>query len=158
VKPFRFKLQAVLILRQRAEQGALEQHARALQVRQQAADALARTDRQIADLWNSIRQVLVQGAPASELSRLDQYSHGLEAQRRSIESALREAGRKVETAVLKLLAARRDREAVERHCANQRRRHEWEQSRIEQKLLDDLVSQRAAARANNAGAQSHRWN
>jgi flagellar FliJ protein len=159
MKRFEFKLQAVLTLRQRAEQLALESYSRALQSRQAAADRLAELERELSESRRQWLNALADGCPAAQAVQLQDFCHALEARGKEREKALHLADVELNQASQRLLLARQQREAIERYLERQRADYEQRLRIEERKLIDDLVGRRPApvsfsGRAPNPGT----WN
>src|SRR5436309_4418647 len=143
MKPFRFTLEAVATIRQRREREMLETYAQSLLVRRRAWDRLAAIQHDLEAAWSRTRQELAKGCSASMMSQLREYNRLLEEERNRCETALRQAERAVNQALQRMLAARQQREAVDRFRCQQRARYDRELNRETQKFLDELSTQRA---------------
>jgi flagellar export protein FliJ len=143
MKPFKFSLEAVATTRRRKEQTALETYAQALLTRQAALTRLETAQRELEAAWLRLRHTLESGCSASAATRLRQESHFLEEERKLREEALMEAERGVGQALQQMLAARKQREAVEKFRGKQRLAHDQDVQRVTQKFLDELATQRA---------------
>ncbi len=143
MKRFQFSLQALLTVRRRQEQTALEQFAQAAAARQLAIDRLSEVKRECEAAWTLRRERATTGAPAVQLAQLHDYCRVLEQLQKNCERAVKEAQRTVDLKWEKLLAARQAREAVDKFLERQRQRYDRELQREEQKMLDDMVNQRA---------------
>jgi flagellar protein FliJ len=143
MKPFRFSLEAVATTRRRAEQAALETYAQALLARQNAFTQLEAVQRELDAAWLRLRQTLESGCSASAATRLRQHSAGLEEERQQREELLTQAQRQVGQTLQQMLAARQQREAVEKFRGRQRLSYDRDVQRDTQKFLDELATQRA---------------
>ena len=143
MKPFHFTLEAVRTLRQRQEQNAMEHYAQALLVRQQTLDRLAAIERELTAGWQELRGQLAKGCTASRAAQAHDYHRALGIRRDEAVGALGVAERRVNAALQTMLAARQQREIVDKSCEKQKARHLREQFRAEQKRLDDLAGRRA---------------
>lgn len=144
MKPFKFSLEAVATTRRRIEQAALETYAQALLARQNALNHLESAQHDLEHSWSRLRQTLESGCSASAASRLRQESQVLEEDRKSREEILAQAERGVSQALQQMLAARQQREAVEKARTKQRASYDRDVQRDTQKFLDELATQRAA--------------
>lgn len=142
MKPFRYSLQALLALRQRGEQHALELHAQALMGRQLALDQLHAVRRVQEESWSRWRMEAGQPCTASVLIQWDLGNRTLSEREQSAEAAVRRSVVAVDQSLRKLLVARRDRQAVDNHMEKQRLAYKSEISRQEQKASDDLAQRR----------------
>ena len=158
MKRFEFKLQAVLTLRQRAEQGALEKFSRAVQARQAAADRLADSEMELSEARRVWLNALADGCPAVHASQLLGYSHLLEERKRQCEQALGLADAELNQSSQKMLFARQQREAVENFLDRQRESYDRQLRDEERKLIDDLVSRRPQASISDRPAIENIWN
>jgi flagellar FliJ protein len=149
MKRFRFSLQAVLTVRQRQEQVALERLAEAIAARQLAIDRLNEVQQACKNAWALSRERTAAGAPAAHLAQLHDYCHDLEQLQKDCEQAVQAAQRVVDQKWEKLVAARQAREAVDKLLERQRERYDRELQREEQKMLDDMTSQRALTATNS---------
>lgn len=143
MKPFKFSLEAVATTRRRMEQAALEAYAQALLARQSALSQLELVQRELEEAWLQLRQTLESGCSASAATRLRQASQLLEEERKSREEKLTEAERGVAQALQQMLAARQQREVVEKFRGKQRANYDRDVQRDTQKFLDELATQRA---------------
>jgi flagellar export protein FliJ len=142
MKAFRFNLEAVRTLRQRQEQTAMEQYAQTLALRQQAVNRLAAVSQELTDGWQELRSRLAGGCAASEVAQMQEYHHSLVRRRDECMNALGIAERRVNAAFQAMLAARQQRELVDKYFEKQKARHQRHEGRNEQKLLDDLAGRR----------------
>lgn len=157
MKRFRFSLQALFTVLQRREQAALEVYANALTLRQQASEKLSDAQRQCQEAWDFNRQRVVSGAPAAHVMQAGQYCVlAKELQERRAE-ALRCAQQVVDSALEKLLEARRSREAVDKFRERQQERYNRETQREEQKVIDDLA-QHAGVTDERLSDKQTGWN
>ncbi len=143
MKPFKFSLEAVATTRRRLEQAALENYAQALLVRQSAVTQLESIQHDLEAAWLRLRQTLESGCSASSATRLRQESSFLEDERKLREDALAQAERGVSQALQQMLAARKQREAVEKVRGKKRLEYDRDAQRDTQKFLDELATQRA---------------
>jgi len=144
MKRFKFKLQAVLTLRQRAEQTALEQLARAIQTRQRAALQLSDCDMELSESRRRWLNALADGCPAAQAAQNQAYCRALEERRRHLDQGLHAADLELQQASQRMLLARQQREAVERYLQRQRDQYDRLLRLEERKMLDDLLSRRPA--------------
>lgn len=142
MKRFEFKLQAVLTLRQRAEQAALEKYSRAIQHRLGAATRLEEAEMELSQSRRQWLNALADGCPAGRAAQMLAFCHAIEERKRQCEQTLSLAEVELNQASQKMVFARQQREAVETFMARERERHERKTRDEEQKLIDDLVSRR----------------
>jgi flagellar export protein FliJ len=141
MKAFRFRLQAVLTLREQAEHEAQQLCARAYAAVESAEARLRSADAAITAADDLRRTHLASGTRASQLEQLRIYAVLLHERRVLVARELTEARRRAEEARRQLLAATQRREALERLRLRQRRTHDYQAARAEQKLLDELAGQ-----------------
>jgi flagellar export protein FliJ len=149
MKAFRFRLQAVLTLREQAEQDAQHRCARACAAVDQAAACLHAADAAIAAADQLRRARLAAGLRAEELEQSRLYAARLHDHRTRMARELAQARQQLEQASHQLLLATRQRETLERLRRRQHRIHDYEAGRAEQKILDEF-SQRSPALASSA--------
>lgn len=143
MKTFRFTLEAVRTVRQRQENAALEQYARALVARQQAFDALDTIEEQITRDNTQWQELLAAGCNAAQAAQAQQYHRSLEKRLEESILALNAAERRVNAASNTMLAARQQREIVDVYREKQLARHQRLTMREEQKNLDEFAGRRA---------------
>ena len=142
MKSFRFSLQAVLTLRQRQERFALEAHAAALLARHQAMSRVKAVELELSAAWTELRRRQDAGCSASEMKQVSEFSQTLSRRRDEATAALASTERGVNVSLKNLLEARRQREIVDACHDKQKLAHQREQSRQENRLLDDLAGRR----------------
>ena len=138
MKAFRFQLQAVLTLRGRAEQAAQQRCAQVYAAVERAAVRLRFADSAIAASDEMRRTQLVAGARAHRVEQLRSHSVLLQERRTRLALELAEAQQQAEEAGRLLTVATQRREALDRLRSRQRRVHDYQAGRAEQKLLDEL--------------------
>ena len=153
MKPFRFSLQSLHLLREQKEQVAQKKYAEALRV---AQDVAVRTDQarlERAAAWSGLCQAVSVGATIWELlplrgwcGELERRCDALAADSTLAETRVREAGRE-------LARAAREREALDRWRDKCRRAFELRLRRSEQKALDEMGLTRNHGLRNGAGAE-----
>jgi len=139
MKAFRFPLQAVLTLREQAEQTAQQQCAAAYAVVRAAATRLRIVNAAIAASEDARRAQFAAGTTADQVEQSRRYAVLLDEHRARLGHELAEACRHAEEAWQQLVAATQRREALERLRGRQRRLHDYQSARAEQKLLDELA-------------------
>ena len=145
MKKFRFSLQAVLTLRQRQEQMALECFARAAAARQQAMERLNEAQRACREAWELSRLRGASGVSVVHLAQLHDYCLNMEEFQKECECAVAAAQVEVDRKWEKLVTAQQAREAVDKFLERQRERYDRELQREEQKMFDDVSHQQAFA-------------
>lgn len=143
MKPFRFALEAVATVRKRIEGEALESYAQALLFRQQALRQFEAAQRELNAAWDQLRRELGMGCLAAKMTRLSCHAEALEDECKRRQTALQQAERTVSHTLQRMLAARQQREVVEKFRGRQRAHHDRDVARETQKFLDELATQRS---------------
>jgi flagellar FliJ protein len=151
MKRFQFKLQAVLTLRLRAEQEALANYAHAIQAGRAAREKLAEAETELCDARRCWLNALADGIPAARAAQMRAHSHWLEERKERCEQAVRLAEVELEQASRRMVFARQQREAVEKHLANQREQYDRALAGEERKLIDDLVQPKSKTESGEVG-------
>ena len=142
MKKFHFTLEAVRTLRQRQEQDAMDQYAQALVARRVALERMEAVQREFQSCWQELRGLLGRGCAAAKAAQAHAYHRSLEQRREECAATLGAAERRVNLALNSMLAARQQREIVDKAFEKQKARHQRERLRGEQKLMDDLAGRR----------------
>ena len=150
-----FPLQAVLTLRLRAEQLALEHYARTVRARKTAEDALTAAEQELADARRRWLNAMADGCPALRAAQMLEWCHSVEKRREQAGRALRLAEGECNQASQALMQARQQREVVEKYLGNQEEKHERDVEREDRKVMDDLVQHRVSS---PLAASDTRWN
>jgi flagellar export protein FliJ len=158
MKPFQFKLQAVLTLRQRAEQTALVRYSRAIERRRTAADQLAETEIALAEARRQWLHAMAEGCPAVRAAQMLDFCHLLEERKQQSEHTLHAADLELNDSSQLMLLARQQREAVEKFLARLRDRYERQLRIEERKLIDDLIHGRPPVSFSGRPAAGTLWN
>lgn len=138
MKAFRFRLQAVLTLREQAERSAQQRCAQAFAAVQLATARLHSADTAIAAADESRRAELAAGMRADRLEQSRAYACLLQDRRVRMVKELTETQHQAEAARQQLLLASQRREALERLRNRQRRLSDYQAARADQKLLDEM--------------------
>ena len=117
----------------------MQEYAEALLQRKLAMEKLAAIGREIAAAWTELRAEMAEGCAAARILRMQAYCTSLEVRRSDANVVLQAAERAVNQAMQRMLAARQQREVVDKFHAGERTRHEREVQRMEQKELDELA-------------------
>jgi flagellar export protein FliJ len=142
MKAFHFTLEAVRTVRRRLEQTAMEQYAQALLARQQAFERLDAVQRQLNEGQQELRGQLTAGCTAQQAAQAHDYHRSLGTLRDELSLALGVTERRVNATLQSMLAARQQREIVDKSFTKQKTRHERGQFLAEQKAMDDLAGRR----------------
>lgn len=143
MKPFKFTLEAVRTLRSRQEKNALEHYGKAVQAREQALAFLWKIREEMDKIFQE-RLDLSDGAPASALAHLEQWTGEVAAREKECLKNIQLASLRVETTWQDLMIARQEREIVEKYLGRQRERYDRALDREEQKTLDELAGRQGA--------------
>ena len=147
MKRFRFTLEALLRLRERHEKQALQLYGAAVTAQQEAACRLAEAEADCETHWAIIREHIADAAPAAYVAQLQGYCHWIEECKRVSARALDQAEHVCRQRWLKLILARRAREAVDKLLVRQRECYDRELMREEQKQIDEMANRRLLAPA-----------
>lgn len=151
MKRFCFKLGAVLTLRQRAEQAALEKYSRATEHRQTCAGRVSEAEMGLSEARRQWLHALADGCPAARASQILSFCHLLEDRKKLAEQTLHLAEVELNQATQRMLLARQQREAIEKLQERQRQRHDRHLLEEERKMVDDLVG-RGSSISRSGGA------
>jgi len=143
MKPFRFPLQSIRVLRERKEQVAQQRFAQAMLACEEAAFQLQAASDALAAGWNSLCEELSTGVIATRLARTRAWCSVLEQRQKERSAALQQARRLMDSAWREMMLATRDREALDRFHDKCRRAHDRETQREDQKQLDEVGVRRA---------------
>jgi flagellar FliJ protein len=158
MKRFQFKLQAVLTLRQRAEHVALEDYSRAIRNRMTAAERFEESTNELSETRRLWLKSLSDGCPAVHAAQAQRFCHLLEAINRKCEQLLHQADLELNLASQRMLAARQQREAVEKFLERQRRKHQRDVAEEDRRLIEDIVNFRRTAPFSDQPAPDTVWN
>jgi flagellar FliJ protein len=140
MKSFRFRLHAILTLREDREQAAQRLYADALRAVDAVQQRIQATQRQLDALAADRQTRLNHGVPADELGSLDRYRRVLDLRLNRLREEHAAARAAADRSWQSLLKARQDREALEKYRNRLERDHDAAAARLEQRLLDDLAS------------------
>jgi len=141
MKPFRFSLESLLVLRRQKERASQQQYARALTACEEIRLQLQRATAELAEGWNLLSHELTQGIAASRLASLRTWCKVLEIRWNERKVSLGEARRAADLAFQEMIIAARDREALDRFYDKSRRAHDRAVQYEEQKTFDELAVQ-----------------
>ena len=158
MKRFEFRLQAVLTLRHRAEQEALELYGQAIRHRDAIAQHLHLRELDLSDNRRRWLNEMSDGCPAVQAAQTLAYCHQLEELRVQAERELSQADARLTQVSERMLTARQHREAVENLFQHQQTEHEALVRLEEQKMLDDLVGRRSPVSVAGRSFQRSTWN
>jgi len=139
MKAFQFRLQAVLTLREQAEQAAQESCARAYAAVEAASARVRAADEAIAASDELRRTQLTASTRADQVEQLRAFGVLLGERRAGRLRELAEARQRAKEASILLVIATQRREALERLRRGQRSAHTYQAARAEQRDLDELA-------------------
>ncbi|HUA39699.1 MAG TPA: flagellar FliJ family protein [Candidatus Sulfopaludibacter sp.] len=141
MKPFRFPLEPLRVMRGQKERAAQVRYADALRACERAAAEVKAAGDELNTSWLSLSRGLSAGVTALELLRTRAWCNVLELRLKERADQLIKARLVVDTVWQQMLAATRDREALDRFHRKSRRvyQHDWLQT--EQKQFDELAVQ-----------------
>jgi flagellar export protein FliJ len=139
MKAFRFRLQAVLTIREQHEQAAQHRYARACAAVETAQSRLRTAEGDIDAAEQAHRAQMAVSPQAGQIEQLRLYATLLHERRVQRGKELAEARQWAEGAWRQLVAATQQRESLERVQNRQCRAHDYSAACAEQKILDELV-------------------
>ena len=141
MKPFRFSLEFLRVMRQQKEQAAQQRYVAALTGCREAEHQWRQSVLELDSGWILMSQELGGGVAASRLACLRAWCKVLEIRKHDRQSALDNARRAASHALAEMTSASRDRESLDRFYDKSRLAHERETQRAGQKDLDELAVQ-----------------
>ncbi|MGO9339048.1 MAG: flagellar export protein FliJ [Terracidiphilus sp.] len=139
---FRFPLAAVLLVRENAEQRE-ERALKKLQLEMShASHQLAQLNAEIANLQAARERTMEQPIPAIHLYGYEQQAREVAEKKKTLANQMQKLRQELAEQMKLYQAAHRDREALTDMLQKQREAYEQEQSREQQKQLDDLFMAR----------------
>lgn len=120
----------------------MEDYARALAARQTAHQDLAAAEREVEAACSEWHTAVAEGSPAAWVSRLQDYFQTVRARHSACAEALQKAEAEVAETLARMLAARREREVVDRFRELERQAYDRELQREEMKMLDEMAQLR----------------
>ncbi len=154
MKPFRFRLQALLTLRHRAERTALERYAQCLAELQRARDQRDALRTEQTDWAMQWQRCVSSVGLAGTLVQWHACGRNVADRLQQAQAAVVSMQKVCHDALQAMLRARQDREAVEKHIDRQRQEFIREQGKSEQKELDDLAQRCAPVTNDSVGSSS----
>jgi flagellar export protein FliJ len=141
MKPFRFSLQPLRVLRQQKERASQQRYADALRACENAATRVQTASEELNACWTTLNKELSAGVPGMQLLRTRAWCNVLEMKMRERASELEKARLTVDAMWQEMLLATRDREALDSFHDKSRRAYDREAQRVEQNNLDELAVQ-----------------
>jgi flagellar export protein FliJ len=141
MKPFRFPLESLRVLRKQKENLAQQHYANALAACGRAETQLQAAVTELAAGRDSASRELANGTAAGKITETRAWCSVLELRRNERQAALDETRRASAKAFQAMLAAVREREALDSFYDKSRRAHDREVQREEQKNFDEMAVQ-----------------
>ncbi len=154
MKPFRFPLQPLRVLREQKEQAAQKTYAEALRDCERAATSVRNASMELDDAWTVLNQEIAKGATGIQLLRLRAWCNVLELRVRDHTRDLERARENSDAMWQALMIATRNRESLEELHDRKRRAHERESQRAEQNMIDELAVQMMGAAGAAPGVRA----
>jgi flagellar export protein FliJ len=145
MKKFRFTLDAVRVVRQRAEKEALEAYSAAIVARQKAYQRLEEVRLLQAEASEETRQEMSAGCTSGRLRQRQSFHESLRAKLREAEDSFTEAEAVQQKAMQRLVQAKQGREVVDKAFERQRGAHQKQGMIEEAHLLDELAQRQLPA-------------
>jgi len=143
MRPFRFSLQSIRVLREQRERDAQQRFGETMRVCEEAAYKLQQASEELAAGWDGLCRELATGVAATKLLKNRAWCNVLEQRQKDHRARLLAAQRAMDDAWRDMMLATRDREAMDRFHDKRRRAYDREVQRAEQKVLDELGTRRA---------------
>lgn len=141
MKPFKFPLESIRVLRQQKERAAQQRYARSLLARDEAEARLQAAGTELSIAYQHLTQRLGDGLPASQVMGLRAWCTVLEIRRNESRAAFENTRRAADAAFQDMVLAVREREALDRFYEKSRAAHERNAFLEEQNHLDELAVQ-----------------
>ena len=142
MKPFRFTLEPLRVVRERQEREAMERYGQSLMEVNRCKRALADIDQELLWLQEECKRYLLKGAVSAHIVQQQLYGTHLEACRKKALEAIEASEEKAKVAMQAMLQARQEREIVDKFREKQRIIYDRSITVEEQKLLDELAGRR----------------
>lgn len=139
MKPFRFTLEPVRVLRERKEREAMERYGQALMEVNRCKKAIADIDHQMLCLQKEFQSQLLKGALSDQIVHQQIFVAHLQECRKKAVAELNESEEKAKQAMQEMMLARQDREIIDKFREKQRAAYDHVINLEEQKLLDELA-------------------
>ena len=138
MKPFRFPLESLRVLRKQKERAAQKRYVDALRAADEATARLDAATHELAAAWTALCEEVAEGTPMGQLHQTRAWCGELERHCDQLDAALKLAQRLVHEVWRDMILATRDSEAIDRLRNNSRRVFDREVQRDEQKQLDEM--------------------
>lgn len=141
MKRYKFPLESLRRLRERREEAAQQQHAKALGACRTAQEQLEMANIRLAEAREWLAMVLAENPAAGKITGVRAWCAALEIKQREQLKLLDDARRIAEATLREMTVATRDREALDRYREKSKRAYEYELRREEQKASDEMAAQ-----------------
>ena len=138
MKPFRFSLQPLRLLREQKERVKQKRYVEALRASDEAAARLDASSHELAAAWTTLCEEVAEGVTIAKLRQTRAWCAGLERRCEELTMALKSAQRFAHEAWREMALASRDREALDKLRDKSRRVYDRAVQRDEQKQLDEM--------------------
>jgi flagellar export protein FliJ len=138
MKPFRFSLQSLRVLREQKERVAQKRYVEALRASDAAAARLDASHRELAAAWTLLCEEVVHGITVAKLCQTRAWCGDLERRGVELAAALKSAQQAAQKAWRELALATRDRKVLDQLRDKSRRAYDRAAQRDEQKQLDEM--------------------
>jgi flagellar export protein FliJ len=143
MKPFRFSLQSIRVLREHRERDAQQRFGQAMRLCEEAAFQLQKASDELAEGWDALCRELASGVAAMKLLKTRAWCNVLEQRQKDRHTRLLNTRRDMDVAMREMMLAKRDREALDRYHDKLRRAYDREAQREDQKALDEIGVRRS---------------
>jgi flagellar export protein FliJ len=138
MKPFRFSLQSLRVLREQKERVAQKRYVEALRASDEAAARLDASTRELATAWTLLCEEVVHGITVAKLCQTRAWCGALERRGVELAAALKSAQQAAQKAWREMALATRDRKVLDQLRDKSRRAYDRAAQRDEQKQLDEM--------------------
>ena len=138
MKPYRFPLKSLRVLREQKERIAQKRYVEALRASEAAAARLDASSHELAAAWTTLCEMVAEGVTVARLHQTRSWCGELERRCEQLTAALKSAQKMAHEAWREMVLATRDREALDKLRDKSRRAYDREVQRDEQKQLDEM--------------------
>ena len=138
MKPFRFSLQSLRVLREQKERVAQKRYVEALRASDEAAARLDASTRELAAAWTLLCEEVVHGITVGKHCQTRAWCGALERRCVELAATLKTAQQAAQKAWREMALATRDRKVLDQLRDKSRRAYDRAAQRDEQKQLDEM--------------------
>lgn len=138
MKPFRFSLQSLRVLREQKERVAQKRYVEALRASDEAAARLDASTHELSAAWVELCEEVVHGITVAKLCQTRAWCGTLERRCADLSAALKAAQQSAQEAWHEMTLATRDRKALDQLRDKSRRVYDRAAQRDKQKQLDEM--------------------